>query len=78
MLFHTIYLMRCIKVLCLSRGCPVGQETRTRGNSQNYHVRNRINENYTFIYSDGVTLHIFIPLSCEHIFIMSCQRLNTI
>ena len=77
MLFNTIYLIPCIKVLSLSRGCQIGQETRTRGNYQNSHVRNRIKENYTFIYSDGFTLHIFIPLSCEPMFIMSYQRSNT-
>ena len=38
MLLYIIYLIPRIKVLCLSPGCQIGQETRPRGNSQNSHV----------------------------------------
>ena len=78
MLFYTRYLIPCIKVLCLSRGCQIRQETRKRGNYKNCHVKILIKERHTSIYSDGVPLHVFIPLFCEQIFIVVYQRLKTV
>ena len=78
MLFYTRHLIPCIKVLCLSRGCQIRQETRTRGNSKNCHVKILIKERHTSIYSDGLPLHVFIPLFWEQILIVVYQRLKTI
>ena len=52
MLLYIIYLIPRIKVLCLSPGCQIGQETRPRGNSQNSHVKILIKEKDASIYSD--------------------------